>query len=52
MIPIGGGKYSANPALMTSWPETFAAMGVTAELVAQKFDISRAEQDLFAAEST
>ncbi|NVN89472.1 MAG: acetyl-CoA C-acyltransferase [Desulfuromonadales bacterium] len=51
MIPIGGGKYSANPSLMASWPETFAAMGVTAELVAQKYDISRAEQDLFAAES-
>lgn len=51
MIPMGGAKYSANPSLMASWPEAFASMGITAELVAEKYGISRAEQDAFAAAS-
>ena len=51
MIPMGGGKYSANPGLMASWPEAFASMGITAELVAEKYGISREEQDAFAAAS-
>ncbi|MDD2897273.1 MAG: thiolase family protein [Desulfuromonadaceae bacterium] len=51
MIPIGGSKYSANPSLMARWPESFASMGITAELVAEKYGISREEQDVFAAAS-
>jgi acetyl-CoA acyltransferase len=51
MIPMGGGKYSANPGLMASWPEAFASMGITAELVADKYGITREEQDAFAAAS-
>jgi len=51
MIPMGGGKYSANPGLMASWPEAFASMGITAELVADKYGITRGEQDAFAAAS-
>ena len=51
MIPIGGAKYSANPSLMASWPESFASMGITAELVAEKYAITREEQDAFAAAS-
>jgi acetyl-CoA acyltransferase len=51
MIPIGGGKYSANPSLVADWPETFASMGITAELVADTYGITRMEQDIFAAES-
>ena len=51
MIPMGGGKYSANPSLMASWPEAFASMGITAELVADKYDITREQQDTFAAAS-
>jgi acetyl-CoA acyltransferase len=51
MIPMGGNKYSANPSLMASWPETFASMGITAELVADKYGIGREEQDTFAAAS-
>ncbi len=51
MIPMGGAKYSANPSLMASWPESFASMGITAELVAEKYGITRAEQDAFAAAS-
>lgn len=51
MVPMGGNKYSANPSLMASWPEAFASMGITAELVADKYGISREEQDAFAAAS-
>lgn len=51
MIPIGGARYSANPSLVADWPESFASMGITAEIVAEKFGITRAEQDIFAAAS-
>jgi acetyl-CoA acyltransferase len=51
MIPMGGGKYSANPSLMANWPEAFASMGITAELVADKYGITREQQDAFAAAS-
>ncbi|TYO95828.1 acetyl-CoA acyltransferase [Geothermobacter ehrlichii] len=48
MIPMGGNKYSANPGLVSDWPETYASMGITAELVAQQYGISREDQDAFA----
>jgi acetyl-CoA acyltransferase len=51
MIPMGGNKYSANPDLMKTWPETYAGMGITAEIVAQQYKISREEQDQFAYQS-
>jgi acetyl-CoA acyltransferase len=51
MIPMGGNKYSVNPGLFASWPESFASMGITAELVADKYGVSREDQDVFAAES-
>jgi acetyl-CoA acyltransferase len=51
LIPMGGGKFSANPGLAGAWPEAYASMGITAELVAQKYQVSRQDQDAFAAES-
>jgi len=51
LVPMGGNKYSANPSLVSSWPETYAGMGITAELVARKYGVSRQDQDAFAAES-
>jgi acetyl-CoA acyltransferase len=51
LVPMGGNKYSANPYLAGSWPETYAGMGITAEIVARKYGVSRADQDAFAAES-
>ena len=51
MIPMGGNKFSANPALLASWPESFASMGITAEFVADKYRVSREDQDTFAAAS-
>ncbi len=47
-IPMGGNKYSANPSLVSKWPESYASMGITAELVAKKYGISREDQDRFA----
>ncbi|HTG01500.1 MAG TPA: acetyl-CoA C-acyltransferase [Nitrospirota bacterium] len=51
LVPMGGNKYSANPGLVAAWPEAYATMGTTAELVADKYNISRQDQDLFAASS-
>jgi acetyl-CoA acyltransferase len=48
---MGGNKYSANPFLVAEWPESYASMGITAELVADKYGISRADQDEFACSS-
>lgn len=50
-VPLGGLKYSANPGMMVDWPEAFSSMGVTAELVAEKYGIDRVAMDTFAAAS-
>jgi acetyl-CoA acyltransferase len=50
-VPMGGNKYSANPGLMMDWPESFSSMGITAELVAEQYNISREAMDEFAAAS-
>ena len=51
MIPMGGNKFSANPDLMGRYPEIYTSMGATAEIVAERFGVSREDQDRFAAES-
>jgi acetyl-CoA acyltransferase len=50
-VPMGGNKFSANPGLVADWPESFASMGITAELVADQYSIDRQAQDTFAAAS-
>jgi acetyl-CoA acyltransferase len=50
-VPMGGNKYSANPGLVSEWPESYASMGTTAEQVAEKYDIKRQEMDAFAYKS-
>ena len=50
-VPLGGLKYSANPDLALDWPEAYSSMGITAELVAEKYGTDRAEMDEFGAES-
>ncbi len=47
-IPMGGQKPSPHPGLIANRPETYTPMGITAENVAVKFDVSRADQDAFA----
>ena len=51
LVPMGGHKPSANPALMSSMPGVYTPMGITAENVAQRFEVSRADQDAFALQS-
>jgi acetyl-CoA acyltransferase len=51
MVPMGGNKVSLNPSLMDSYPESYISMGHTAERVASRFGVSRAEQDAFAVRS-
>jgi len=47
MIPMGGNKISPNPWLVDHYPDAYLSMGLTAERVAQRFGISRAQCDEF-----
>jgi acetyl-CoA acyltransferase len=47
-IPIPGLTPSPNPYLMEHHPEAYISMGLTAENLAERFGISREEQDRFA----
>jgi acetyl-CoA acyltransferase len=51
MVPMGGNKLVADPALMDFLPNAYAGMGTTAEVVARRFGISREDQDAFALRS-
>jgi acetyl-CoA acyltransferase len=50
-IPMGGSMLYPNPALVDTRPGAFTGMGLTAENVAEKYGISRDEQDEFGAKS-
>ncbi len=50
-VPMGGNKPVADPGLVDRWIEGYTPMGLTAENVAQKYDISRERQDAFALRS-
>lgn len=50
-VPIGGFNPLPHPQLHKDYPQAYMGMGETAENVAKKFKISRADQDAFAAES-
>jgi acetyl-CoA acyltransferase len=47
MIPMGGNKISPNPWLVDHYPDAYLSMGLTAERVAQRFGITRAQCDEF-----
>ncbi|WEG16471.1 acetyl-CoA C-acetyltransferase [Alkalihalophilus pseudofirmus] len=51
MIPMGGHVIAPNPTLVEEQPEYYMGMGYTAEEVANRFGISREDQDAFAVES-
>jgi len=48
MVPMGGNKAVLNPAVVAERPELYISMGLTAENVARRFEVSRADQDAFA----
>jgi acetyl-CoA acyltransferase len=50
-IPMGGSMMYPNPALVDMRPGAFTGMGLTAENVAERYHISREEQDEFGARS-
>jgi acetyl-CoA acyltransferase len=51
MVPMTGNKLSASPEAMQRCPDVYTPMGITAENVAKKYGVSRAEQDAFALKS-
>ena len=51
MVPMAGNKFSPLPYLADFMPEAYTGMGLTAENVALKYNISRADQDTFSLRS-
>jgi len=51
MVPMTGNKLSASPEAMARVASVYTPMGITAENVANRFSISRADQDAFALSS-
>ena len=51
MIAMGGDRPSPNPGLMESNPAAYTPMGLTSENVAERFEVSREDQDAFALSS-
>ncbi|MGB9195810.1 MAG: acetyl-CoA C-acyltransferase, partial [Terriglobales bacterium] len=51
MIPMGGNKISPNPWLVDHYPDSYLSMGLTAERVAERFSITRAQCDEFSLRS-
>jgi acetyl-CoA acyltransferase len=51
MVPMGGNKMSANPALIDQHPGTYLSMGLTAERLAKHYEITREQADAFALRS-
>jgi len=47
-VPMGGYVVAPNPDLVDNYPEIYINMGLTAENVAKKYDVSRKDQDEFA----
>lgn len=48
MVPMGGMSVQPNPDLMNENPDVYVSMGITAENVAAKYQVSREDQDAFA----
>ena len=51
MVPMSGFHFSANNALVDSRPGAYIGMGHTAENVAERYNINRADMDAFAVQS-
>src|SRR5512135_2599589 len=51
MVPMAGYKFSPNPYFAQDLPHYYTNMGLTAENVALKYEISREDQDAFALRS-
>ena len=47
-VPMGGYAIHPNPHLVDNYPEIYVSMGITAENVAEKYNVSREDMDAFA----
>ncbi|WP_315809579.1 thiolase family protein [Pseudomonas sp. C9-3] len=50
-VPMGGFNLSPNPRLLAEFPQAYMPMGQTAEIVAERFGISRVDQEAMAVDS-
>lgn len=50
-VPMGGVSFQPNPQIVREQPEVYISMGITAENVAEKYGVSREDQDQFACDS-
>jgi len=50
-VPMGGFNLSPNPRLLAEFPQAYMPMGQTAEIVAERFGISRDDQEAMAVDS-
>jgi acetyl-CoA acyltransferase len=48
MVPMSGYKFAPNPWMVDHMPQIYMGMGLTAEEVQRKFDVSREDSDQFA----
>ncbi len=51
LVPMGGQKPAPNPYLADEFMAAYDGMGITSETVAERYDVSREDQDVFAVES-
>ncbi len=51
MVPMTGERFSPNPVIVREMPDAYISMGLTAEEVASRFNVSREDQDAFALDS-
>lgn len=51
LLPMAGNKFAPNPWFVDHHPEIYMGMGLTAERLQRKYDISREEQDSFSLRS-
>jgi len=51
MTPTGGRRPAPNPWFVEHWPEVYMTMGLTAERMHRKYEVSREESDAFAMRS-
>jgi acetyl-CoA acyltransferase len=51
MVPMDQARLSVNPEVAEHSPEVYTTMGLTAELVAERYRITRQDQDAFALQS-
>jgi acetyl-CoA acyltransferase len=51
LIPMGGRRFSPNPTLVETYPDSYLSMGLTAERMGPKYGVTRAMADCFSYES-